>query len=114
MPKSNNKEKFNKLRAEYPFLAFDGFDYQKYFTLDTRAKLGMILEAQEHILGLDDGKNRDMKQVSLLSQAFALSVPNLKAVEIKDEVGFFQAIKARLTKFEPSGSGKSDAQKKCI
>jgi UDP-N-acetyl-alpha-D-muramoyl-L-alanyl-L-glutamate epimerase len=28
MPKSNNREKFNKLRAEYPFLAFDGFDYQ--------------------------------------------------------------------------------------
>ena len=89
---------------------FGGFDYQKYFTLDTRAKLGIILEAQEHILGLDDGKNRYMKQVSLLSQAFALSVPNLKAMEIKDEVGFFQAIKARLTKFEPSGSGKSDAE----
>jgi hypothetical protein len=28
MPKNNNREKFNKLRAEYPFLAFDGFDYQ--------------------------------------------------------------------------------------
>ena len=28
MPKSNNKEKFHRLRAEYPFLAFDGFDYQ--------------------------------------------------------------------------------------
>jgi hypothetical protein len=28
MPKNHNKEKFNKLRAEYPFLAFDGLDYQ--------------------------------------------------------------------------------------
>jgi hypothetical protein len=28
MPKNNNREKFNKLRAEYPFLAFDGYDYQ--------------------------------------------------------------------------------------
>jgi UDP-N-acetyl-alpha-D-muramoyl-L-alanyl-L-glutamate epimerase len=28
MPKNNNREKFNRLRAEYPFLAFDGFDYQ--------------------------------------------------------------------------------------
>ena len=28
MPKVHRKEKFNKLRAEYPFLAFDGFDYQ--------------------------------------------------------------------------------------
>lgn len=89
---------------------FDGFDYKKYFTVDTRSKLIIILEAQEHILGLEDGKNRYTKQVALLSQAFALSVPNLKAMEIKDEVGFFQAVKARLTKFESSGSGKSDAE----
>lgn len=89
---------------------FDGFDYKKYFPADTRQKLTIILEAQEHILGLEDGKNRYTKQVALLSQAFALSVPNLKAMEIKDEIGFFQAIKARLTKFEPIGSGKSDAE----
>ena len=61
-------------------------------------------------MGLEDGKNRFTKQVGLLSQAFALSVPNLKAMELKDEVGFFQAIKARLTKFEPTGGGKSDAE----
>lgn len=89
---------------------FNGFDYKKYFSADTRAKLTIILEAQEHILGLEDGKNRYTKQVALLSQAFALSVPNLKAMEIKDEVGFFQAVKARLTKFEPTGTGKSDAE----
>jgi type I restriction enzyme R subunit len=89
---------------------FTGFDYKKYFSSDTRAKLTIILEAQEHILGLEDGKNRYTKQVGLLSQAFALSVPNLKAMELKDEVGFFQAIKARLTKFEPTGGGKSDAE----
>jgi len=89
---------------------FDGFDYKKYFYSDTRAKLAIILEAQEHILGLEDGKSKYIKQVALLSQAFALSVPNPKAMEIKDEVGFFQAVKARLTKFEPVGSGRSDAE----
>lgn len=89
---------------------FSGFEYKRYFSADTREKLTIILEAQEHILGLEDGKNRYTKQVALLSQAFALSVPNLRAMKIKDEVGFFQAIKARLTKFEPKGSGKSDAE----
>jgi len=89
---------------------FNGFEYKKYFGADTRTKLTIILEAQEHILGLEDGKNRYTKQVALLSQAFALSVPNLKAMDIKDEVGFFQAVKARLTKFEPTGTGKSDAE----
>jgi type I restriction enzyme R subunit len=89
---------------------FSGFDYKRYFTADTREKLTIILEAQEYILGLDDGKNRFTRQVVLLSQAFALSVPDLRVMKIKDEVGFFQAVKARLTKFEPTGSGKSDAE----
>lgn len=81
-----------------------------YFSADTKNKLKTILEAQEYILGLEDGKNRFTKQVILLSQTFALSVPSLKALEVKDEVGFFQAVKARLVKFEPSGGGKSDQE----
>lgn len=89
---------------------YDGFDYKRYFSVDTKEKLTIILEAQEHILGLEDGKNRYTRQVTLLSQAFALSVPHPKAMEIKDEIGFFQAIKARLVKFEPPGPGKSDAE----
>lgn len=89
---------------------FNRFDYKRYFSADTREKLTVILEAQEHVLGLDDGKNRFTREVGLLSQAFALSVPNLKAMEIKDEIGFFQAVKARLTKFEPTGTGKSDLE----
>ena len=89
---------------------FDTFDFERYPSADTREKMVIILEAQEHILGLEDGKNRFTKEVGLLSKAFALSVPHLKAMDIKDEVGFFQAIKARLTKFEPTGNGKSDAE----
>lgn len=87
---------------------FNGFNYSKYFESDTKVKMITILEAQEFILGLDDGKNRFTKEVGLLSKSFALSVPDEKAMEIKDEIGFFQAVKARLVKFEPTGGGKSD------
>ena len=31
-------------------------------------------------------------------------------MDVKDEVGFFQAVKARLVKFEPAGEGRSDAE----
>ncbi len=93
-----------------PRQAGEGFDYKRYFSADTRGKMTILLEAQEHILSLDDGKDRFTKQVILLSQAFALSVPSLKAMEIKEDVGFFQAVKARLNKFEPRGSGKSDEE----
>jgi len=86
------------------------FDYKRFFSADTKEKMTVILEAQEYILGLEDGKDRFTKHVIALSKAFALSVPHPRAMEIKDEVGFFQAVKARLVKFEPTGSGKSDAE----
>lgn len=89
--------------------AGDIFDYKQYFTADTRRKLEIILEAQEYILGIEDGKNRFTREVALLSKAFALSVPHPKAMALKDDVGFFQAVKSRLVKFEP-GTGKSDAE----
>lgn len=89
---------------------FDKFDYKRFFKADTQQKLTVILETQEYILNLEDGKDRFTKEVVGLSKAFALSVPHPKAMEIKDDVGFFQAVKARLTKFEPTGTGKSDAE----
>lgn len=84
------------------------FDYKKYFIASTSERLTIILEAQEHILGLEDGKNRFTKNVDLLSKAFAISMPSRQAMDIKDEVGFFQAVKARLIKFEFSRTGRSN------
>ena len=89
---------------------FDKFDYKKFFKAGTQQKLNIILEAQEYILALENGKDRFIKEVLGLSKAFALSVPHPKAMEIKDDVGFFQAVKARLTKFEPAGGGKTDVE----
>ncbi|KKQ80327.1 MAG: Type I restriction-modification system restriction subunit, partial [Candidatus Moranbacteria bacterium GW2011_GWD2_38_7] len=89
---------------------FDGFDYKKYFSASISEKMTIILESQEHVLSLENGKNRFVQNVDLLSKAFALSVPSLAAMNIKDEVGFFQAVKARLVKFEPQGTGKSDEE----
>jgi len=91
--------------AYYPGLT--GFNYRRFFTGDAKEKLSIILQAEEHILGLQDGKNRFVREVSLLNQAFALSIPHLSALAIKDEMAFFQAVRARLVKFEGTGTGKS-------
>jgi type I restriction enzyme R subunit len=88
---------------------FHGFAYERYFGLDTRDKLSLILEAQEHILGLIDGKKRYIEEVTALSSAFAIAVPHEQAMDVKDEVAFFQAVKARLTKFE-SKESRSDEE----
>jgi len=86
------------------------FNYRRFFHVSPQEKLSIILQAEEHILGLPDGKARFIREVTMLSQAFALSVPHEKAMEIKDDVAFFQAVKARLVKFESTGTGKSDIE----
>jgi type I restriction enzyme R subunit len=86
------------------------FNYRRFFTASPQEKLSIILQAEEHILGLEDGKARFVREVTLLSQAFALSIPHPKALEIKEEVAFFQAVRARLVKFEHGGNGKSDIE----
>ena len=85
-----------------------GFNYKDYFTADTSTKLSIILGAEEHILGLEDGKKRYINEVTALSKAFAIAVPHDKAMDVKDEISFFQAVKARLAKFDSVSLGKSD------
>jgi type I restriction enzyme R subunit len=82
------------------------FDYERFFNADAGMKMQIILQAEEHILGLQEGKNRFVREVTLLGQAFALSMPQPEAVEITEQVAFFQAVKARLVKFETTGNGK--------
>jgi type I restriction enzyme R subunit len=87
---------------------FHGFAYENFFDADTANKLSIILAAEEHILGLEDGKRRYINEVTALSQAFAIAVPHEQAMEVKDEVAFFQAVKARLAKFDSTGEGRTD------
>ncbi len=87
---------------------YHGFAYEDYFAADTSKKLALILTAEDHILGQDDGKKRYINEVTGLSQAFAIAIPHEQALDVKDEVAFFQAVKARLAKFDSSGGGKTD------
>ena len=61
-------------------------------------------------MGLKEGKERFIREVSLLSQALSLCITREEVQEFLPEVAFFQAVKARLVKFEGLGGGKSDAQ----
>ena len=89
---------------------FYGFNYKEYFGANTSNKLSIILAAEEHILGLENGKKRFVNEVTALSKAFAIAIPHEMAMAVKDEVAFFQAVKARLLKFDSTGSGKTDEE----
>ena len=83
-----------------------GFDYSKYRTGSPRERVAVLAAGREHVLQQQDGKKRFMSAVSKLSKAFALSVPHERAIAIRDDVGFLQAVRAGLAKTEPAG-GKS-------
>jgi type I restriction enzyme R subunit len=89
---------------------YNGFPYEEYFQADTAKKLSLILGAEEHVLGLENGKKRYINEVTALSKAFAIAIPHDQAMDVKDEVGFFQAVKARLVKFDSTGSGRTDEE----
>jgi type I restriction enzyme R subunit len=88
---------------------FHGFDWSRWTTGGPEDRLSMLPAAQEHILAQEDGKRRLLRAVTDLSQAFALAVPHVEALRIRDDVGFFQAVRAVLAKSTP-GEQRTDEE----
>ena len=91
-------------KSEVVEAIFYGFDYSAFLTGSQAQRLAVIPPAIEHVLQQDDGKERFLKAVNELSKAFALSVPHPKAQRIRDQVGFFQTIRAGILKATTSGT----------
>ena len=82
---------------------FHGFDYKRILHAATSQRLSTILQAEEFILGNEQGKERFMKESTAVSRLLALAVPHEDALALVDEIAFFQALRARLLKFEGDG-----------
>lgn len=85
-----------------------GYDYKTFYTAPLAEKLAIILTAEEHILSLESGKERFIREVTLLSKAYALCKSTAEADTVSAEVSFFQAVKARLAKFDTHGGGEGN------
>ena len=77
---------------------FHDFDWSAWTTGNSQDRLGLLPPAQEHVLAQEDGKERCLNTVRELSQAFALAVPHAETFRTRDDVGFFQAVRAALSK----------------
>ena len=77
---------------------FHDFDWSAWTTGNSQDRLVLLPPAQEHVLAQEDGKERCLNAVRELSQAFALAVPHPETFRIRDDVGFFQAVRAALSK----------------
>lgn len=112
-------EKYEVVKAMY-----HGFDYARGLAGTPHQRLVVLAEAIEWILGRqhdaaaketsEDGKRRENRRyqdaVLALSKAFALASASDEARDIRDEVGFFQTVRAALVK-TAEGSGKSSADR---
>ncbi|MBN1889153.1 MAG: type I restriction endonuclease subunit R, partial [Thermoflexales bacterium] len=87
---------------------FYGFDYTKFTSGTPRERLAVIAAGMEHILTQSDGQTRFVQVVAEVSKAFALAVPHEQALAIRDEIGYFQAVRAGFAKATPEGRTKED------
>lgn len=112
-------EKYEVVKAMY-----HGFDYARGLAGTPHERLIVLAEAIEWILARQheaasretskEGKRRENRRyqdaVLALSKAFALASASDEAREIRDEVGFFQTVRAALVK-SADGAGKSAADR---
>ena len=81
---------------------FHHFDWSPWVNGGAQGKLTILPPAQEHILVQEDGKERYLQAVMELTKAFTLSVPDEEAIRIRDDVNFFQTVRAAILKKAPS------------
>ena len=87
------REKYEVCRS-----LFHGFDRAGWVDGTPAERVSLLPAAQEHVLAQENGKDRCLRAVRELSQAFALAVPHEGALAIRDDVAFFQAVRSVLAK----------------
>ncbi len=119
-------EAVSLMRERYEIVSamFHGFDFRKGLVGSPQERLAALAGAIEWVLAMqqrasareatEDGKKHAHRRfndaVLALSRAFALAAASDEAREIRDEVGFFQTVRAALAKTAP-GAGKSSAER---
>ena len=72
---------------------YKGFVYETYFDANLSQKKAVLLDAEEHILGIKDGKTRCINEVAELSRAFVLAIPHERTLPLKYKIAFFRLLK---------------------
>ncbi len=77
---------------------FYGFDATPFYTGTPAVRIVILPAAQEHVLQQEEGKQRLLDTTAALTKAFALAVPLDDALAAREEVLFYQAVRAALIK----------------
>jgi type I restriction enzyme R subunit len=104
-----NKEKAVAVMIEKYEIVKDmlhGVNYKQFLKAPLKEKY-VVIQTIERLLSQKGGKEKYMKGVDRLSQAFALAYPDPEAIKIRDELAFFQAVKAQFVKYTVTSSGEN-------
>jgi len=76
-------------------------NYKEYYkTTNSKKRIDIFFKIEEHILGLDDGKKRFVRNVQALMKALDLSITSDEAKAIREDAALFQSISRSLMKTE--------------
>jgi type I restriction enzyme R subunit len=104
-PTKDQASAVEDMEAKYEVCAnlFYGFDWSAWSSGTPGERLSLLPATQEHILELDDGIARLNQAVVDLTKAHARAMPDPKALDIRDHVAFFQAVRTAVAKTTASG-----------
>jgi type I restriction enzyme R subunit len=93
------------LREKYEIVRgiLHGYDYSRFFTGTPGQRISVIPEAMDFILQREEGQARFVQAVTELSKAFALVGTHDEALPLREEVAFFQCLRAQFAKLGESG-----------
>jgi type I restriction enzyme R subunit len=77
---------------------FNGFDHGGFVDGTEAQQLRAVSAGADYVLGQNDGRRRFMTMVAGLSKAFALSVPRPETEAIRNDLAYYQCVRAAIRK----------------
>ncbi|MEQ9380038.1 MAG: type I restriction endonuclease subunit R [Pirellulales bacterium] len=87
-----------------------GFDYSTFFIGTASQRVCVIPEAMDFILQQENGQQRFVQVVTELSKAFALVATHDDAITLREEVAFFQCLRAQFVKLGSGGAREGSSK----
>ncbi len=101
------QEKVDVVRA-----MFHGFEHSGYFSGRPDDQLDALAGGADHVLGLEEGKDRFLEAMGALTKAAGIAIHLEEARDLRDDVAYFQAVQKNIRKYatSPAGSGRTSEE----
>lgn len=98
------EEKLRVLRERFEVVEamFHGFDRSPFFEGDAQSRVATLAGAADHVLALDDGKDRFLAAMKTLNEAAGMALHLEEARDLREPIAFFQAVERNVRKYAVS------------